>query len=664
MAELTPQQREYMRLLGRNIHYDSIRSLSPTIQKQFDQVVVQAAYSQNMTPEQLTNILSQAPYAQKLAQENIGAANAYLTPIDSAYRQRQMAVLRQNIAHETKSVLKTGYQVFQTTEQALFSITPLPLKQIKSGLKTVGFPVMTAVFAAHLPPIGSVVSSGIALGGHLMSTASVAIAGSALAHFGHSFMATLPRGGGLHSLAGSAGAALMPMALGAVRNGGFFLGQMGAAALTGNAILKGSSSLSQSIRKRGLGSVITEGWQRLQGIGLKTRILIESTKLKIEALQSRRQKNIHSPNLNQSIEKENAMTQFNNQPRQLPDNFGIPIATGLTEQQIADMGDISTGLSFHKAETARQQLNEYYRRSAEGQTHLEGLPIIKELQSQYDESRFTLQDRLQELSERGKYQIPEGAALVEKPQSTVIEAQQKGKMTPEITPPSNSPPNIPPDSTIQNFDSEPEPSLNPPSKEENLESASYAFSLQQMLAQRGINADRLQIHFRDGNREEATFSMESGKATPLKNNLTAKHVEMLKAAMSDPDFKGEIKITQGSKTLFHRIGGAEPIVDDRGLYKAAAKFEYTSESEVLYRNSSASVCKQGLARVEAIAMNAFRTGASREEVFDAMQHDKIFQGLDSKQAKQYLDLAQSRAELEKKPSQVESPAKSKTLQVA
>lgn len=107
--------------------------------------------------------------------------------------------------------------------------------------------------------------------------------------------------------------------------------------------------------------------------------------------------------------------------------------------------------------------------------------------------------------------------------------------------------------------------------------------------------------------------------------MDAKSVEAIKTALNDPaNLKGEVRITQGSKVLLH-VKDGQVINDPLGITKPSAKVEVNSPSQNLYTEASKEVPGSGLQRTQAIAANAFETGASREQVMDMIKaHDPEF----------------------------------------
>jgi hypothetical protein len=202
---------------------------------------------------------------------------------------------------------------------------------------------------------------------------------------------------------------------------------------------------------------------------------------------------------------------------------------------------------------------------------------------------------------------------------------------------------------------QPEPSIKPDVVGDKA-SEDYGFSIQQMLEQRGIQTDRMIINF-DGKQK---FKMEKGMDSPLTNGLSAKDVEMLKQAMSDPDFKGSIKISKGGEVLFQRIGAGAPIIDGRQLYKPAIKIEYQSPSQLLHEQASKNVTSQGLRQVSDVALNAFRSGASADEVKAALSHNDVAKGMDEHALKSVLNAAKGAIALETSPAAAPEKTAEKT----
>jgi hypothetical protein len=198
---------------------------------------------------------------------------------------------------------------------------------------------------------------------------------------------------------------------------------------------------------------------------------------------------------------------------------------------------------------------------------------------------------------------------------------------------------------------QPEPSIKPEVVGDKA-SEDYGFSIQQMLEQRGIQTDRMIINF-DGQQK---FKMEKGMESPLTNGLSAKDVEMLKQAMSDPDFKGSIKISKGGEVLFQRVGEGPPIIDGRQLYKPAIKLEYQSPAQLLHEQSSNGIESQGMKQVNDIALNAFRSGASTEEVKAALMHNEVAKGMDAKSLGAIVSAAKGAIALERSPAMPEKTA--------
>ncbi|MGH2415126.1 MAG: hypothetical protein ACRDEA_15830, partial [Microcystaceae cyanobacterium] len=185
-----------------------------------------------------------------------------------------------------------------------------------------------------------------------------------------------------------------------------------------------------------------------------------------------------------------------------------------------------------------------------------------------------------------------------------IESHQNGKQ-PEPTE------TVIPDSKLG---LEPETSVQKSSKE----AEDYALSIVQLLDQRRVNVDRLQIDVNG----QTVFKMHDGDIEPSKTAITGEHVESIKKALSDPaSFEGSLKISQGTQILLH-IKDGRVLIDSVGITKQSAKVEVNtpeSPSQGLYDRFSKGIERQGLQATQDVAANALKAGVKREQVRDMLK---------------------------------------------
>lgn len=194
------------------------------------------------------------------------------------------------------------------------------------------------------------------------------------------------------------------------------------------------------------------------------------------------------------------------------------------------------------------------------------------------------------------------------------------------------------------------------------EAEDYALGIVQMLDQRRINVDRLQIDVNG----QTIFKMRDGDIDQSKTSISDKHTELIKKALSDPaSLNGSVKITQGNQVLLH-VKDGRVLIDSAGLSKQSAKVEVQtpdSPSEGLYERFSKEVNSTGLQATKDIAANALKAGVKREQVIDMLKtHDPSYRKFASAQGEnvatrtlsKMVDAAQAKLMQEQMPQQQQS----------
>ncbi|MGB8702955.1 MAG: hypothetical protein WCD18_26365, partial [Thermosynechococcaceae cyanobacterium] len=273
-----PDQQQYMQLLGLPVSdYERLKATGDReVLQANDRTVVDAASRLELSPERLTQLIENGPYAQRLQDQGSNPSEyvrSLVAPYESAQRNADLARLSESLDTKPSTLFmpvvaqarntlaeaaRAGYQALASTEKVFFALTPLPLNALKSGFQQVAFPLVVTAIAAKVPGVQQAIATAVDLGGSFVSTASVAIAGNALAHFGQSVMSNLPTGLGVQTVAQGLGNAIAPLVMGAADRGGQWLGEGGVAVLTGNAILKGGSALVQQMATKGPGVLLSE----------------------------------------------------------------------------------------------------------------------------------------------------------------------------------------------------------------------------------------------------------------------------------------------------------------------------------------------------------------------------------------------------------------------
>lgn len=633
---------------------------NPEAAKNLDVRVMNAAYENGIPPDIATRIIAQGPYVQSQLQQEapIGALMAnHLTPLSTAYvrrevsdavsairneQQKQRAAQQSQspkvaqvlnapkVAYKTTAVfLGAGYNVLRTAEQSLFAITPLPMQQLKNGIQQVGLPLGVSFVAAQVPGVSQLVNGAIHFGGDLFGSGAKAATSSSLLSIGQQIQAGLPTGMGIQSVAIAIGNAVNPVMANLAQGSGQFLGSTATAVGIGKFVINGAQAVFSQVREKGAMRTIEDAIQGAQGAIARTQSFLKITQNKIRSL---------SQGAIQTMQK-------------IPENCGIPQAEGLEAEKVLQVHK-PLGSVLSTMHGLRNELNDYYRRASEGLDYLLEEPRFKSAEQSFEQAKERFIEEYNGLSPETIAQLRSGnptvqpselengnGFILDPPEATdeliytpmepgthseeyEIYSQELGEneipVKPEPVPGDHSE-----EYEILNQElgeNEPpavaEPEVKPPIQKENED---YGLSIQNMLSQRGIETQRFQIDV-DG---ERAFKMENSLVT--ENKLDSSAVEAIKTALNDPsNLQGEVRITQGSKVLLH-VKDGQVINDPLGLTKPSAKVEVNSPSQSLYNEASKEVPGSGLQRTQAIAANAFQSGASQEQVMNMIKnHDPEF----------------------------------------
>ena len=123
---------------------------------------------------------------------------------------------------------------------------------------------------------------------------------------------------------------------------------------------------------------------------------------------------------------------------ELPADFGVPEAKGITAEAVAATGDTLLMHSYGSLESTRQDLNDSYRRaSAPGYEYIASVPHMAPLREQYDSYRDNFEVRLKNAIEQGTYKPPVQSTEKAAPEQTTSE--QTASRQPEAKQPAPEP---------------------------------------------------------------------------------------------------------------------------------------------------------------------------------------------------------------------------------
>lgn len=167
-------------------------------------------------------------------------------------------LLQKNIMSE--NFLDQKYQELQAIERTAFSVVPLPMSAIKSGIKDVALPVGATIAATHIPLAGPALAATIGQGAHLASAGTHVLANAGMAHIGAQIASALPTGLGIQSTAAALGGATNSVALGIVDGSSYAVGGVAAAAMMGKTIINSGKLAFDKASSQPISQSINQTW--------------------------------------------------------------------------------------------------------------------------------------------------------------------------------------------------------------------------------------------------------------------------------------------------------------------------------------------------------------------------------------------------------------------
>jgi hypothetical protein len=105
----------------------------------------------------------------------------------------------------------------------------------------------------------------------------------------------------------------------------------------------------------------------------------------------------------------------------IPANFGHSVANGLTQDKVLSLRDPHLNFAYLKAESLRQELNEYYAQAENpGYEYKLKLPIIETLQKDYAKASSSVIERLTALQKEGRWN-PDAIASIADSQTVITD---------------------------------------------------------------------------------------------------------------------------------------------------------------------------------------------------------------------------------------------------
>lgn len=310
---LETRQSQYMQLLDgypetKGIPYETLKEdcrINPDTGKRMNDFVLDKAADRNIPADALTGILAASPLVQQMVEDKLPASVVLKELVDMTRNQYTQQLQRAQESIPTiQSVASSAYTVLKTAESALFSVTPLPLQGTKNLIQNVAAPLTITALATKIPGIDQAISTTIGLASSFTSTAFSAIAGNAVAYFGHAAMSampsaiqqalnvSLPNVNALGALAGQSIASISNAVSQAVVTGaadklGQVLGGAGAAVTIGNTAIALGRKISYEVSSKGVLAIATDARRSFSSTFEQSKLVLAKAEMFIGSVKKK-----------------------------------------------------------------------------------------------------------------------------------------------------------------------------------------------------------------------------------------------------------------------------------------------------------------------------------------------------------------------------------------
>lgn len=495
-----------------------------------------------------------------------------------------------------QTLFQDGYRALKAGEQAAFTISPIPLKPVKSGIQHVGIPLIVAGVAAHSPFAGPAINAVIHQGGRLAAAGFGGVTQFGLNAVGGAIEANLPTGFGVQSIAHGLGGAISAATRQGVDATGYFVGNLSTAVVLGRSAIKAvRGAVTVPIK-----DLIADGQRTIQ----KVKQFLSTTREKVNKfIQGRGQSMSDFSGFKaQPVE---GGKQFYRDALRTGQSFEQLKAISKTDPKEGELMDLEVAKNAKAQELSADRVINAIAEGPNVQAMKEqGIPIaaitdyLADLQSRY------MNNDLEPPTE-----------------------------SPELNQPNNSEPEIDPEAkAVSSSKVSGDSDL---STESSREAEDYFINtIKDGLARARLEVGRFEVRM-DG---KTVFGMKDGEIDQSKTAVSNAHMEAMKQALTDTEnFTGTVKITQGSQVLLH-IKDGRVLQDVLGLAeKPSAKIDITTQapdsfSDGMYQTLQKEVAGTGLKATEAIASAAISKGMGLAEVKQMLaKHDTAYKDFAQKQ---------------------------------
>jgi hypothetical protein len=162
------------------------------------------------------------------------------------------------------SALNDLYNTAKATEDAVFAVSPVPLSFVKSGIQTVGVPLVVSAAATHTPFVAPIAGAAIKWGSDAFQSGTHSLAFEAMSNLGESIASGLPTGAGIQTIFNALSSQIGQTLLAGQDMVTHAVGGVGSSILLGRTIANSATLTFQKIRPMTINEVIANAQRTIQ----------------------------------------------------------------------------------------------------------------------------------------------------------------------------------------------------------------------------------------------------------------------------------------------------------------------------------------------------------------------------------------------------------------
>jgi hypothetical protein len=631
--EYTPQdsletrKQQYLDLLSgyseaKGIPYDVLKDdcyLYPEAGRRMNDYVLEKAQGLNISGEVLTGIIAASPLIQQMMDDKLPVAGVLQELIEST-RAQYAKELQQTQTPIVQNAIASAYSVLKSAESAVFSITPLPLQGIKGLVQNVAAPMVIAALGTRIPGVDQAISTTMSLASSFTSTAFAAVAGNAVAYFGHAAMGSMPSSvaasltaelPNFHWLGGMAGQSIASVSNAvsqavvtvAAAKVGQLTGAVGSAVLIGNTAIAIGRQVSYEVSTKGIKTISSEVQQSMSSLFTKSNQILAKAEQFIESVKEK----ISGVTMNQenlSVAQQQYMDLVKDHPVVGSMSYAEISEAHAKSQDYSKINDYVADSAF-KAGKSPEEIRDIISASPMIDFDLKNGRV-----EQNTVNSYLNQFEHYYSQEQVKAQVNDKtSSLLSGVEASSNHVTQNGETQPKQSEPEKPKPVI----------IEPEQTETVKSTQDKTAEAYALSTLNTVFSARGIEIKNAQIDFNG----QTVFKLKNNSLD--KSEMTNEAQDAIQKALTDPaNLKGEVKISVGGKMLLHVKNGE--VLAGHAFIKESVKVEVATPGKQRYDELASTVRATGYEKTKQIAVAAYGAGESTADIKTMLSnHDEAYQ---------------------------------------